>query len=73
MNTNSTKFDSRRFPIERKPADSDKKEQTIERAIVIGAVLILILVAVVYYVRFADPSQPTDGYSTSTLQPITRY
>jgi hypothetical protein len=36
-------------------------------------VLILLSVALVYYFRYADPGQPTDGYSTFTLQPITRY
>ena len=53
--------------------DADTRDKNLERTIVIGAVLILLLVALVYYVRFADPGQPTDGYSTSTLQPITRY
>jgi len=66
MNTNQPKF-------ERQPADNDKREKNIERAMVIGAVLILLLVALVYYVRFADPGQLTDGHSISTLQPITRY
>ena len=67
MNTNWNIYDSR------KKAAADDRDRKLERAIVVGAVLILVLVAVVYYIRFADPGQPADGYSTSTLQPITRH
>jgi len=52
---------------------ADTRDKNLEQTIVIGAVLILLSVALVYYFRYADPGQPTDGYSTFTLQPITRY
>lgn len=75
MNTNCTRLDrpqkimTKNFCAHR----ADDREKNLHRAIVMGAVLISLLVALAYYVRYADPGQPADGYSTSTLQPITRY
>ena len=73
MNTNDTQFDSQKFPIERKPSDNAKREKAIERAIVIGTLLILALVAVVFYWKFATIDQATEGYSTLGIQTLTHY
>lgn len=53
--------------------DGDTRETNLEHAIVIGAVLILALVTVVFYWKFAALDNATDGTPTSTLQPITRH
>ena len=41
--------------------DADTREKNLERAIVIGAVLILALVAVVYYFRFVASGGSADS------------
>jgi hypothetical protein len=67
MNTNWNQYDLAR------QAAADDREKNLDRAIVIGAVLILALVAVVFYLKFAAPDNANDGYSTPTIQSITRY
>ena len=53
--------------------DANTREKNLERAIVIGAVLILILVAVVYYFRFVAPGDSADDLPPLEIQTITRY
>ena len=52
---------------------ADKREKNLERAIVAGAVLILVLVAVVYYLRFVAPGRTNDGDSNLGIKMITDY
>ncbi len=75
MNTNCTKCDSHQFPEERKSAsnDAEKREKNLERAIVIGAVLILALVAVVFYWKLAALGNASDSYSNLGIQTPTHY
>ncbi len=74
MNTNCSKCDLHRFPEKRKPAsnDAEKKEKNLERAIVIGALLILALVAVVFYLKFAALGLAANS-PTLEIQSIARY
>ena len=60
---------------EGKPANNgaDTREKNLERAIVAGAVLIMVLVAVVYYLRFVAPGQTNDGPSNLGIEMITHY
>lgn len=67
MNTNWNKYDSHKKTM------ADDREKKLERAIVIGAVLILVLVAVVFYLKFAALGNATDGYSNLGMQTPTHY
>ena len=53
--------------------DADTREEYLERAIVAGAVLIMVLVVVVYYLRFVAPGQTNDGSSNLGIEMITHY
>ena len=53
--------------------DADTREKNLERAIVIGAVLILALVAVVFYFRFVAPGDSAESLPPLEIQAITRY
>ena len=53
--------------------DADTREKNLERAIVIGAVLILALVAVVFYLKFAPLGNATDDSSNLGIKLITDY
>jgi hypothetical protein len=50
------------FSKEETPAagDAERRENNLHRAIIVGAVLILILVAVVYYFRFVAAGDSAD-------------
>ena len=67
MNTNCNRDDSH------KKTAADNREKHLERAIVIGSVLVLALVAVVFYLKFAALGNATDGYSNLGIQTQTHY
>ena len=73
MNTNCTKCDSRRLSESQKTVnqEANQRPKNLELAIVIGAVLILVLVTVVFYLKFAALRQDTDGSSNSGIKTIT--
>jgi hypothetical protein len=53
--------------------DTETSEKNLERAIVIGAVLIFVLAAVVFYMKFAPLGDANDGSSNLGIQTITHY
>ena len=53
--------------------DADTREKNLERAIVTGAVLILVLVVVVYYLRFVAPAEPMMAPPNLGIEMITHY
>lgn len=67
MNTNWNTYDSR------KQTAADDRERNLERAIVIGAVLIVALVAVVFCWKFATLGNAADGHSTLGIQTPIHY
>jgi hypothetical protein len=60
---------------EQKPADNDggTREKNLERAIVIGAVLIFALAAVGFYMKFAPLGDATGDYSNSGIKTTTHH
>ena len=75
MNTDCTKCDSRRLSEEEKTVNqsANQRGKNLEGAIVIGAVLILVLVTAVFYLKFAALGQDTDGSSNSEIKTITHH
>ena len=60
------------YDLQRQTA-ADDRERNLERAIVIGAVLIVTLVAVVFYWKSAALGNATDGYSNLRILTLTHY
>jgi preprotein translocase subunit SecF len=57
----------------RKQTAAEDRERNLERAIIIGALLIIVLVAVVFYWKFAALGNATGGSSDLGIQTITHY
>jgi hypothetical protein len=67
MNRNWNPYDSR------KQTPADDRERRLDRAIVIGALLILALAAGVFCWKFATLGKATDGCSTLGIQTPTHH
>jgi hypothetical protein len=67
MNRNWNNYDSR------EQTAADDRERNLERAIVIGALLILALAAAVFCWKFATVGKATDGGPTLEIQTPTYY
>jgi hypothetical protein len=53
--------------------DADTRGKNLERAIVIGAVLIFALAAVAFYLKFAPLGDATGNYSNSGIKATTQH
>ena len=85
MNSNETKTNCNhkcQAAVEPSPAsrptfsnadtNAERSERILRRTIIIGSVLIMVLVAVVFYLKFAALGKSDDS-STLQIQSITRY